>query len=178
MDCYLSLVKQYPIYTAMIQFAILGTLGDCVARCCQSKKIFWPFNLKETIWKPIEWAILAVLIKYAFIGFTGFVDNLLAQGYLPRFDTGIFRAFAISVTMNLQFGLLLVILHRILDYLPFGKVNWANIQKGFYSLIWFWIPAHTITFMLPKDYQIGLAALWSLVLGFLLGTFNKREKTK
>jgi hypothetical protein len=31
------------------------------------------------------------------------------------------------------------------------------------------IPAHTITFSLPADYQIRLAALWSLALGLILG---------
>ena len=28
MNAYIELVKEYPIYSAMIQFAILGTLGD------------------------------------------------------------------------------------------------------------------------------------------------------
>ena len=37
------------------------------------------------------------------------------------------------------------------------------------TLIWFWIPAHTLTFSLAVDYQVGLAALWSLALGLILG---------
>jgi hypothetical protein len=41
-------------------------------------------------------------------------------------------------------------------------------------MIWFWIPAHTITFSLPTDFQIGLAALWSVVLGVILGFFNRK----
>ena len=28
MSSYVELVKEYPIYSAMIQFAVLGTLGD------------------------------------------------------------------------------------------------------------------------------------------------------
>jgi hypothetical protein len=39
--------------------------------------------------------------------------------------------------------------------------------------VWFWIPAHTLTFALPKDFQVGLAALWSFMLGLLLSLFSK-----
>jgi len=176
-DKYIAFVQMYPFLSAMLQFAVLGTLGDCIAKWFIGKSLRWPFTLKETIWKPIEWAMLAVLIKIAFIGYNGFVDALAHKQILPNqvSVTGSFlRAFSISVSMNLQFGFLLVILHRMLDYLPFGKVNYSNIHKGFYSLIWFWIPAHTVTFMLPTDYQIGLAAVWSLALGLILGLFNKK----
>jgi hypothetical protein len=104
MQWYLSVVKAYPVFSAMVQFAILGTLGDCVAKWIQNKKIFMPFSPKEAIYKPIEWAILAVFIKFAFIGFTGFVDALVFYGYLPRiFASGFFHAFAIS--KSLRFGL-------------------------------------------------------------------------
>jgi len=174
---YINFVQTYPYLSAMVQFAVLGTLGDCIAKCLTAKSLRWPFSLKETFWKPVEWAILAVFIKFAFIGFNGFVDALAHKGLLPdsvNVVGSFMRAVSISVSMNLQFGFLLVILHRILDYLPFGKANYNNINKGFYSLIWFWIPAHTLTFMQPPDYQIGLAAVWSLALGLILGLFNKK----
>ena len=177
MEWYVDIVKSYPITSAMIQFAILGTTGDWIAKVIQNKKIFWPFSTKETIWKFIEWAILAILIKIASVGFKGFVDSVVATNLLPDIfaqKRHFLNAFTVSLTMNVQFGLLLVILHRFLDYLPFGKTNWQGIQKGFYSLLWFWIPAHTVTFMLPTEYQIGLAALWSVMLGLLLGLFNRK----
>lgn len=177
MQWYIELVMTYPILTAMVQFAILGTLGDLISKWVNAKKIFMPFTFFTLIWKMIEWAFLAILIKYSFVGFQGYVDGLIEHNFLPAFisDGGIGRAFAVSLLMNAQFGFLLVILHRILDYLPVGKISWNGIQKGFYSLFWFWIPAHTVTFSLPKPFQIGLAALWSLVLGLLLGLFNKKQ---
>lgn len=82
-------------------------------------------------------------------------------------------AFTISALMNLQFGLTLVILHRVLDNIPLKVKNWKGLDKGMLSLIWFWIPAHTMTFMLPDVYRIGLAAVWSVVLGLILGFFGK-----
>ncbi|MBP7562511.1 MAG: hypothetical protein KA886_01885 [Candidatus Cloacimonetes bacterium] len=176
MQWYIDIVTKCPILSAMVQFAILGTLGDMIAKWSQAKKIYMPFSFPMTLWKMIEWAFLAILIKYAFVGFQGFVEGLIEHNMLPAFmQTGsIGRAFMVSFLMNAQFGILLVLLHRILDYLPVGKVNWNGINKGIYSLFWFWIPAHTVTFTLPRPFQIGLAAIWSLVLGLILGLFNKK----
>ncbi len=174
MNSYVELVKAYPIYSAMIQFAILGTFGDIISKWMQQGKVFMPYKVQILILKMLEWAILAITIKYAFVGFTGFVNQLIEYQFLP--DLGLFgNAFAISVFMNLQFGLFLVIFHRYLDNLIAKQNNWNNINKGMWSLIWFWIPAHTITFMLDKPYQIGLAAVWSVVLGIILGYYNKNN---
>ena len=175
MNSYVELVKAYPLYTAMLQFAVLGTFGDVISKWMQQGKVFMPYKAQTLILKMLEWAFLAIAIKYAFVGFQGFVDSLVSHQLLP--ELGLFeRAFAVSVAMNLQFGLLLVMLHRFLDNLIAQQSNWKNIDKGMWSLIWFWIPAHTVTFMLDKPYQMGLAAIWSVVLGLILGYYNKSVK--
>jgi hypothetical protein len=162
---------------AMLQFAILGTFGDMVSRWIIEKRFFMPFKLPVLLFKMIEWALLAIFIKYAFTGFNGFVDELVRQDYLPGLNN-FSRAFAISSFMNLQFGLFLVLMHRLLDNLIDRRNNWQNIDKGFMSLLWFWIPAHTVTFMLDKPFQIGLAAVWSVVLGIILGFYNSKPTEK
>ncbi|MEO8232849.1 MAG: hypothetical protein ABI638_11235, partial [Ignavibacteriota bacterium] len=73
MNWYLEFVKSNPIVSAMIQFAVLGTLGDVISHWIIKKKIFNPYKTKIIFLKMIEWAILGVFIKYAFIGFNGFV---------------------------------------------------------------------------------------------------------
>ena len=174
MTWYVDLVKSYPIITAMVQFSVLGTFGDIISKWILNRKIFAPYNFLTLLLKMIEWAILAVCIKYAFVGFHGFVDSLISHNLLPELNVPV-RAFAISVSMNLEFGPFLVILHRLLDNIVHREKNWANIDKGLLSLIWFWIPAHTITFILPTPYQIGLAAVWSVVLGIILGFYIRKD---
>ncbi len=177
LDSYIEFVKSYPLISAMLQFSVLGTVGDLIAKCLQKEVFFMPYSMRILLLKMLEWALLALCIKYAFVGFQGFVDGLLLHGMIP--DLGVFgRAFAVSLCMNLQFGLLLVILHRYLDNLIARENNWGNLDKGMKSLVWFWIPAHTITFMLDKPYQIGLAALWSVVLGVILGYYNRSSTSK
>ena len=177
MNWYIDIVKAYPLITAMIQFAILGTFGDIISKWIIAKKIFLPYNFITLLMKMAEWALIAITIKYAFVGFNGFVDILVEHKMLPELN--IFtRSLAISSTMNLQYGPFLVIIHRLLDNLIARKNNWEKIDKGMLSLLWFWIPAHTITFMLPKPFQIGLAAIWSVVLGIILGFYNKQSTSK
>lgn len=174
MEWYIASVTAHPILTAMAQFAVLGTLGDAVSKWLVARRFFMPFDARTAALKMLEWALLAICIKYAFVGFNGFVDALAAHGLLPE-SGRLGRAFAISLTMNLQFGPFLVIAHRLLDNAIARNSNWANLDKGLLSLLWFWIPAHTITFILPKPFQIGLAALWSVALGLILGFYNRRQ---
>lgn len=173
MDWYVSAVKANPILTAMAQFAVLGTLGEHLARWLPARRVYSPFGARRTALRMLGWAGLAVCIKYAFTGFGGFVDALAAHGLLPAAGP-LGRAFSVSLAMNLQFGPFLVIAHRLLDNAIDGEANWANLDKGLLSLLWFWVPAHTATFLLPPDYRIGLAALWSLALGLILGWFNRK----
>jgi len=159
----------------MLQFAILGTLGEIISKWVVQKSFKYPFSALMTLWKMLVWAVLAVGIKYAFKGFTGFVETLIHSGLWPALEPGSFGyAFSISAMMNLQFGLFLVIMHRVLDNIPEKHKNWHNLHKSMYSLLWFWIPAHTVTFMMPDALRIGLAAVWSLALGLILGFYNRK----
>jgi uncharacterized membrane protein YhdT len=172
---YVQWVTTYPIISAMIQFAILGTFGEIVSTWIVRRSFRYPFSFSLTLAKMAVWAVLAVGIKYAFKGYIGFVDYLEAHQMLPPLSK-LGRAFSISAFMNLQFGLTLVLAHRLLDNLVERKgANWKGLNLSFFSLVWFWIPAHTFTFMLPDNYRIGLAALWSVVLGFILGLFKQRK---
>jgi hypothetical protein len=172
-SAYIDWVHAAPIVSAVIQFAILGTFGEIISNWLKRKSFRYPFSFGISIWKMCTWALLAVGIKYAFKGYVGFVEYLESHAMLPPLST-FGKAFAISAAMNVQFGLLLVLLHRVMDNIPEKQANWAGLSKSFYSLLWFWIPAHTVTFMLPDAWRIGLAALWSLVLGLILGLFNRK----
>ena len=172
LESYAELVRAHPIPSAMAQFALLGTLGELASRWVGARRIHMPFTARTTAWKALGWAALAVCIKYAFTGFTAFVEGLAAHGLLPRLDA-FGTALAVSVSMNLQFGPFLVIAHRLIDNAIDGAPNWANLDKALLSLLWFWVPAHTVTFLLPPDFRIGLAALWSLALGVILGFYAR-----
>lgn len=173
LKAYVDWVHAMPIVSSMIQFAILGTLGEIVSKWIVRKSFKYPFSFALTLWKMIVWAILAVGIKYAFKGHTAMIAYFVEHGMLPQLDK-FGTALAISISLNTQFGPFLVIMHRVLDNLAEKHKNWGGMHKSILSLLWFWIPAHTITFTLPEVYRIGLAAVWSVALGFILGIFNRK----
>ena len=174
MDGYLALVRAQPLAMAMLQFAVLGTLGDLLGAWLAARRVHWP--LGGGLWwrKMVKWALLAVPIKVAFVGYAGFVQALAAHGWLPAGEP-LLLALATSVAINLQFGPLLVLGHRWLNNRISGirgAGGWQHIDRGLWSLAWFWVPAHAVTFALPPDWRIGLAALWSVVLGLILGMYS------
>jgi len=168
---WIEFVKAYPILSAMMQFAVLGTLGEWLGTAVR-KRGFISFSPGIVLGKMAIWAILAVMIKYAFVGFGGFVDALVIEGMLPD----LYRPFFISLFMNLLFGPVLITSHRSMDNILERAKNWRGIKGALLTLIWFWIPAHTITFIMPKVWQITLAAVWSVALGVIMGFFNRKKR--
>lgn len=176
MDIYIHWVSNNPLLSAAIQFGILGTIGEFISHKIKTKSFSGFGSLFQIILKILGWSLLGIIIKYGFTGMKGFVSGLLEHELLPQFlNDGIGFAFTVSVFINILFGPQMMAFHRFTDNLIMRNKGYEGIQKAWFTLIWFWIPAHTITFSLPKDFQIGLAAIWSLVLGIILGMSNKKN---
>jgi hypothetical protein len=174
MEFYLNWVTSYPLLSAAIQFAFLGTLGEIISFSIQKKKLLIPCSWLQLLAKVFAWAVLGIVIKYGFAGMKGFTQSLLDHELVPAFlGTGLGWAFAVSVFTNVFFGPQMMVFHRLEDNLILGQKGFQGITNAWKTLIWFWIPAHTITFLLPPDLQISLAALWSLVLGIIMGATKK-----
>ncbi len=173
---YIQLVTQYPLASAAVQFGILGTIGEFISYFIRTKKFSGFADTVHLILKIIGWALLGIIIKYGFTGMKGFVSELLSHNLLPSiFGSGVLLAFATSFFTNTLFGPQMMAFHRFYDNIIERKKGFQGIQKAWFTLIWFWIPAHTLTFSLPKEFQIGLAALWSLVLGIILGLAHPQK---
>lgn len=174
MTGYVNWVIANPILSAAIQFAILGTLGEIISSSLKKKRPALPGTLAETAGKVLAWALLGIIIKYGFAGMKGFTLVLIEKQMLPLFCAdGWGWAFSLSVLTNLFFGPQMMFFHRLEDNLIARKWNMTGLTTAWWTLIWFWIPVHTVTFALPVAYQIGMAAIWGLVLGIILGQAKK-----
>jgi len=197
---YLNFNSAHGLIASFIKFAILATFGESLALRIRRGIYFEKgFGLLS---RAFVWGILGMLIKLVFILFaTGIpnVVNYLHQSAPLLFDGSFFSrlgiAFSISLTMNVIFSPWLFVVHSITNehihrcegnpkkfFSPiqiqdiFINLNWAviwnfSIKK---TIPIFWIPAHTITFLLPPDHQILMAALLSFALGIILA-FAKYE---
>jgi len=176
MQWYVDWVNGNIIFAAFVQFAILGTLGEVLGMVVSKKKI--EARILEWALKAIVWGLLGILIKYAFTGFKGFLATLVDKSLLPEaFErVVVLRAISLSFLTNSMFGPVLMALHRSSDNLIARRSGYAGISRSLATLAWFWLPAHSVTFSLPAEYQIGLAALWSVALGLIMGITGRPAK--
>jgi hypothetical protein len=178
---YLALVREHPLPMAFGQFALLGTAGEQLSAKIRSGGAGMPMGAAKLGLKALGWGLLGVYIKFMFVTAAAGVSGLVTYGALPRFvDTsGLAGALTTSVLMNAMLGPSMVILHRLIDNaidwaLGHASLGWAGLSKGLMTLLWLWIPLHTLTFLQPAEVRIGMAAALSLVLGVVLGLAAKK----
>ncbi len=188
---FVETTTSYPYIMGFIKFAILSIMGEFLAVRLVSKR--WKM-VTGVLPKMFVWGVLGIAIVLMFALYTGGVDSAAAKGliYTGFPEIKIFRAFYISAIMNLTFGPVFMAAHRITDTWIETRINQPekNISVGsiINSIDWskfitfvvgktipiFWIPAHTITFMLPDQYKVIFAASLSIVLGLILSLAKNR----
>lgn len=179
MSFYVEWVMSSPMLSAFIQFGVLGTLGEMASHALVNRRWELPCSKGQLAIKILAWGVLGLVVKFGFTGIKGFTHAVQEAGYLPSFmTTGLGHAFAVSLAANFFFGPQMMFFHRLEDNLITRQWNFKGMDLALKSLLWFWIPAHTLTFALPPAYQIGLAALWGVVLGFILGFAKSKAATQ
>ena len=196
LGAYKSVNAQHPLLLSFFKFAVLATLGECLGLRIRNGRYNEPgFGILP---RAVVWGILGLTIKAAFSIFTTGTPRCLAElgaGLPPDIlrqpfsGQKLLASFSVSVAMNLVFAPVMMTLHKITDDhigrtggtlrglfspIAFGDIlatlNWPVMWHFVFkkTIPLFWIPAHTITFLLPPEYQIVFAAVLGIVLGVLL----------
>lgn len=189
---FVNATKSYPYIMGFIKVSILATLGELLAMRISTGRYV---NSKGIIYRFVVWGFLGMAFVIVFDLFANGVLGSMKKGLLPSSHSLFLSAFFTSLFMNLIFAPTFMALHRITDtYIDLGEGKWSKICKvklkdvtdkidwyGFISFVvlktipLFWIPAHTITFMLPSEYRVLMASFLSIALGGILA-FAKRRK--
>ena len=181
---------------SFIKFAILATMGEMLGSRIRSG-IYLPAGF-ALVYRAVVWGFLGMTVKAAFMIFGGGVpliashigmENPSAVMAGPLTGARVLLAFAISTFLNLFYAPVLMVTHRVSDLhiaaaggdrrrlltVPdvtrlLASIDW-NSMWGIVlkkSIPLFWIPAQTVTFLLPQEFQVLFAALLSTVLGVIL----------
>jgi hypothetical protein len=193
---FVNVTKAYPYSMGFVKVAILATMGELLAARIVLGVWKSPPGL---VWRAIIWGLLGMSFVLIFEIFSAGVASSVKKGLLPA-GSGSFAnfsmAFFISTIMNLAFAPTMMALHRITDtYLDLAqgklaKLGDVSLRKVVSQIDWqgfigfvvvktiplFWIPAHTVTFLLPPEYRVLVAAFLSIALGAILA-FAKRKPT-
>lgn len=187
---FVNFTTAHPYVSGFLKFALLATMGEMLVGRLVSKK--WK-KAPGFIWRVVVWGFLGMVITLIFTVFSGGVMAALDKGLLIGKGSALAFAFFTSLLMNTTFAPTFMAFHRYTDTyldLKYGdKVAKPSVSqvvtridwKGFISFTvlksipFFWIPAHTVTFLLPPEYRVLVAAYLSLALGLLL-TVAKGKK--
>jgi len=183
---------------SFLKFALLATIGESLGlRIRRGVYSYEGFGLLS---RAIVWGFLGIAIKIAFVVFKEGAGSVLGSiGIMTDggFTSKLLLAFTASSLMNLIFAPVMMTLHKITDthivdnggtvkglFTPIDmssilqRVDW-RMMWGFVfkkTIPFFWIPAHTITFLLPADFQVLFAAILGIVLGVILAFAANKAK--
>ena len=203
-DWYKTFNAEHAMIMAFLKFGILATLGEMLGCRISTGNYTTPnFGVvpRMVVWGILGVAIAMAMMVFksgipAFITAMG-GGELVAQFYMEGITFGKFVvALAISVMMNTFFAPVFMTFHKITDThiaecggklkvlftpIPMRRLittlnwdrQWSFIFKKTIPL--FWYPAHTITFMLPGEYQVLFAALLGVALGVILAIGARKK---
>lgn len=188
-EIFMQLTTNHPYIGGFIKFALLATLGELLA--IRIVKGDWEMP-KGMIWRTLIWGFLGIVITLMFQIFATGVSAALANGYLPGNGNKLAFAFQVSAIMNLTFAPTFMAFHRFTDTwidLKYENGKKPNMTEVIHKIDWngfirfvlcktlpfFWIPAHTLTFMLPQEYRVLMAAFLSIALGAILSFAKKKS---
>ena len=189
----------YPYLMGFIKTAILASLGERLAHRLRTGTYFGDQGI---LLKFIVWGFLGMVFVIMFKLFASGVASAEQANLLPSiqntsFLASLLTAVMISILMNVFFAPTFMLFHKVTDrYIELGEGNMNKIihvkfkevtdHIDFHEFLnfvvlktipFFWIPAHTITFLLPENYRVLMAAYLSVILGILL-SIPKTKKSK
>jgi hypothetical protein len=192
---FVVLTKNYPFIMGFIKFGVLATMGELLTIRIGLRKWEKPSGL---LYRSIVWGFIGMLITLMFEIFSSGVTGAVSKNLLWIGDGMVARImppFYIAAIMNLTFAPTFMIAHRISDtYIDLicgekvpaaainltvilAKIDWNSMFSFVFmkTIPFFWIPAHTVVFLLPPEYRVFAAAYLAIVLGAIL-SYAKRSK--
>jgi hypothetical protein len=189
---FVNATNAHPYLMGFAKFAIMATMGELLTLRLINGK--WTKTIGMG-YKAFIWGVVGMLVVLMFTLFSEGVAGATTKGLLAGasgFGGKLLQAFFISTLMNVTFGPMFMAAHRISDTFidmrtrdssvtlnrVIEMIEWPEFIRFIVAktIPFFWIPAHTIVFLLPPQYRVITAAYLSIALGLIL-TYARRRKT-
>jgi len=184
-----AVTQAHPFLMGFFKFGLLATFGEMIKLRGKTGS----YRIDHVLSRFIVWGVYGMMFSLVFpvfnFGVRGLVDHGLWFGSTAP-DAGlaarILLAFSSSLYINIIFAYPMMLSHewfnmviarrRFVGGAEFMGAIDSRLWGSFIpkTIVWFWIPAHTITFSLPSEYRILMAAGLSVALGFLLAFKPKK----
>jgi len=185
-----AISKAHPFFMGFLKVGLLATFGEMIKMRGKTGS----YRITHLTERFIVWGLYGLIFSVAFPLFDAGVKGLMNAGLWygtaapATMGAKLWLAFSCSFLTNMIFAFPMMLSHEWFNFsinqqrLTGGAEFWAGLDKQVWgsfipkSIIVFWIPAHTITFSLPGEYRILMAAALGVALGFLL-TFKPKKTT-
>ncbi len=143
------------------------------------------------IFRSIIWGIIGMVTTLAVSVFPAGVAKAQEIGKLPFSNSMLAHAVLSSAVMNILQSPGIFLFHKCTDtYIDekynnkgksviledvVSKIDWYTYVNFtvLKTIPFFWIPCHTIVFLLPSEYRVIASAFASIALGLILALANK-----
>ncbi|WP_346936153.1 hypothetical protein [Clostridium sp.] len=188
-EVFMVMTQAYPYISGFFKFFVLATMGDILgARILHGQ---WK-KTKGLIFKAIIWGIIGMMITLAFTLYSEGVLAAQSIGRLPFQDSKFGHAFLTSTMMNITFAPFMFLFHKFSDLYIDAKyrgrkkvtINELIKEVDFNMLIgfsmlktipFFWIPCHTVVFLMLPQYRVIASAFLSIALGLMMAIAKKSK---
>ena len=183
-----SATKSYPFFMGFIKFFLLGTLGELLKHRLSHSD----WKLDFIVERSLVWGVFGIWFTLIFAGFSILVDGLIEINLWPSgiaiVPDFLWVAFSKGLWLNVlgMYGWGMMVSHEYFNFVI--KRRWKvfalnkfaeHVDTKFIlsfipkTLVFFWIPANSFTFVLPYEWRVFAAALLAVALGFFLSVGKK-----
>jgi hypothetical protein len=184
---FIAATMAHPFLMGFAKVACLATYGECLKM--RLAKGEW--SIEAPVMRFIVWGLFGIWFAFAFpyasAGVTALIEKRLWLN-----GSKIWLAFSKSLWINIlggyAFSMMLVHqylnacidVRRLISLTEFAEtMSGRKAATTWYryiplTILFFWLPAHTVTFLLPPVYYVLMAAVLSLALGFFLTVMQRK----
>lgn len=179
-----NVTKYHPYAMGFLKFALLAMFGELLK--ARLKTGSWKVDLFPA--RMIVWGFFGLIMTVAFALFANGIQAMMGTplwfGEPPMLSKSFGNRFIFAIStsfwMNMIFAYPMMLGHEwfnaVLAKCGFvgGGEFLSRLDAGAWgsfipkTILYFWIPAHTVTFLLPAEFRVLMGALLSVALGFFL----------
>lgn len=190
---FVEATKRWPYPMGFLKLFVLGTFGTMIKNRLRTGS-YW--KVPHLLGEAVIWGIWGMWFTLIFPLCAGGTEAVITKhlwpewtitlGFLP-WKPNLWLAFSQSLMINILSGyaFMMMIVHGWLSSALAKKVlnpvlYLSGLDFGFWgsfvpkSIFVFWLPAHTITFLLPPEFRVVSAALLAIVLALLISFGQKK----
>lgn len=179
-DDFILLTQRFPLIMGFFKVSLLATFGEML----KMRRATGEWGVSHLWQRFFVWGLFGIWFTWIFPLVSIGVEGIASIGIWPGFIAPLSKSLWVNILCGYAYFMMLC--HEYInvciarqemvrpELFPCMIDRKMWFEKIPLTILWFWVPAHTITFCLPEHFRVLFAALLSIALGFLLTMGGKK----